>query len=63
MINNAVLQLHFRRQHPAFVDIFVNGIAAGVHDAGNQHLVAHLEGADFFFAERSIELNHDVTSA
>ena len=51
MIQNAVAQLHFRRQLAALVQILVDRVAPGEHDAGNQHLVADFQRPDFVFGE------------
>ena len=48
MIKNPVAQAHARRRLPALVQILVDRVAPGEHDAGNQNLVADLQRADFF---------------
>jgi hypothetical protein len=39
------------RQRAALVQILVNRVATGVDDAGDQHLVADFQRADFFFGK------------
>ena len=58
MIQDAVPQIHARRQLAALVQIFVDRIATGEYDAGNQHLVADFQRADFFFGERKGKFDH-----
>ena len=51
MINNAILETHPRRQFATVMQILVHRITAGEYRAGNQHLIAHFKGADFFFGK------------
>ena len=56
MIQDAVAQIDARRQLAALVQIFMDRVAPGEHDAGNQHLVADFQRPDFFFGEGELQV-------
>ena len=60
MIKNPVAQIHARRQLAALVQILVDRVAPGEHDAGNQHLVADFQRPDFFFGEGEGKFSHKI---
>ena len=51
MIEDAIAQTDARRQLAALVQIFVDRVASGEHNAGNQNLIADFQRPDFFFGE------------
>jgi hypothetical protein len=52
MVDHAAAQADAFGQGPAFVEVFVDGVAAGEHDALKVDFIANLEGSDGFLGER-----------
>jgi len=54
VIEDAALKIDARRQLTAFMQIFMDRIAAGEQRSGDGHFIAHLEGSDVSFGYRSL---------
>ena len=58
MINDAALQIHPLGKFAAFVQIFMNRIAPGIHHTRNRHRIADLQRADLFLGNGGGEFDH-----
>ena len=58
MINDAALQIHALGKFAAFVQIFMNRIAPGIHHTRNRHRIADLQRADLFLGNRGGKFDH-----
>lgn len=58
MIENPVAQAHAVGKPATLVQIFVDCIAPGEHDARDLHLIAHFQRSNFFFGEGKAQLRH-----
>jgi len=60
MVKNAVLETYAGGQRAAVIQVFVNGVAACEHRAGDEHFLAHFERADDGFGDWSCESSHKL---
>jgi hypothetical protein len=60
MVNDAVLQTYPGRKFTAFVQVLMDGVATGEHDAGNEDFITNLELANFFVGKGSFQSFHKL---